>query len=134
MATGTSTGSEGAKDPIQLMQGRGIGLKDEGWQMVRQRSVPSKGMGSGREGMHLGEASGSRLSVLKKVNCDQAPDVAFGLEFSRYFEGLLGSEGPDRLSLDPVIVRRGPILTAEQQRRLVLPYTIQDVKTALNSI
>ncbi|GAB2291433.1 hypothetical protein Dimus_038162 [Dionaea muscipula] len=58
-------------------------------------------------------------------------DAAIGMEFSRYFADLLGSDRYDFCPLDPLVIRSGPVLSEVMQTKMIASFTDRDVFRAL---
>ncbi|GAB2281169.1 hypothetical protein Dimus_015772, partial [Dionaea muscipula] len=59
---------------------------------------------------------------------------AIGIEFIRYFEGLLGCEHAPGQQLDDNVICFGKVLSIEQKRRLLQPFCAADIRKALGDI
>jgi len=51
-----------------------------------------------------------------------------------YYMTLLGEQVSQRRQIDPQVITMGNVLTIEQQLALCVPFTEQDIKTAIFSI
>ncbi|GAB2282134.1 hypothetical protein Dimus_039523 [Dionaea muscipula] len=82
--------------------------------------------------------SRQRRGRIKRLLTENGREVteakAIGVEFIDYFKRLLGDDSLPLETIDQEVIAQGNLLTIDQQRRLVCPFTAFDVRKALGDI